>query len=129
MAGTFADDAELMDLCRRMMPFYYAAYGAREQAHVASLDGDEVCADATRQWESELWEHFDLRPLLGSITAPTLVITGSEDFIAGPAAQEFDALPDARRVVITGSGHMTFVEAPEQFRDAVRSFLGVEAAA
>jgi proline iminopeptidase len=118
-----------MELCRRMMPFYYARFGDREQAHVASLEGDQLCVDATRQWESELWEHFDLRPRLQHVEAPTLVITGSEDFIAGPAAQEFDALPNARRVVIDGAGHMTFVEAPEQFRDAVLSFLGVEAAA
>jgi proline iminopeptidase len=112
-----------------MMPFYYARYGDREQAHVASLEGDRVNADATRQWESELWEHFDLRPKLGRITAPTLVITGADDFIAGPAAQEFDALPDARRVVIEDCGHLTFVEAPEQFRKAVLSFLGVGSAA
>ena len=128
-AADFGDGAELMDLCRRMMPLYYARYGEREQAHTASLDGDSMCVDATRQWEAELWEHFDQRPKLARISAPTLVVTGAEDFIAGPAAQEFDALPNARRVVIDGCGHMIFVEAPDQFREAVLSFLGVGAAA
>jgi proline-specific peptidase len=128
-AATFADGAELAELCRRMMPFYYAHYGEREQAHVASLEGDKVNPDATRQWESELWEHFDLRPKLARIAAPTLVLTGEEDFIAGPAAQEFEALPNSRRVVIEDCGHISFVEAPEAFREAVLSFLGVAAAA
>lgn len=123
-AATFGDGAELMELVRRMLPFYYARFGEREQAHVASLEGDEVNADATFQWESELWATFDQRPKLARIAAPTLVITGAQDFIAGPAAQEFDTLRDARRVVIEDCGHLTFVEAPEQFRAAVLSFLG-----
>ena len=128
-AATFGDGAELMELCRRMMPLYYARYGEREQAHVASLDGDTVNPGATRQWEADLWATFDLRPKLARITAPTLVITGEHDFIAGPAAQVFDALPDGRRVVIEDCGHMTFVEAPARFREAVLTFLGVGAAA
>lgn len=128
-AAAFADGADLMELCRRMMPFYYARYGEREQAHVASLAGDTLNPDATRQWEAELWTTFDLRPKLARITAPTLVITGEHDFIAGPAAQEFDALSDARRVVIEDCGHISFVEAPERFREAVLAFLGVAAVA
>ena len=39
LQGSFADGRELMELCRRMMPLYYADYGEREQRHVASLDG------------------------------------------------------------------------------------------
>jgi pimeloyl-ACP methyl ester carboxylesterase len=56
-------------------------------------------------------------------------LTMADGRTPGPAAQEFDALPDARRVAIALCGHLTFVEAPEQFREAVLSFPGVEAAA
>jgi len=131
LQGTFADGRELMDLCRRMMPLYYADYGEREQAHVASLADDALCVDATRLWEKEIFEHFDMRPLLPSLTMPTLVITGERDFITGPAcgAELAEGIPEAEMVVLPGVGHMLFVEAPERFREAVLSFLGVGAPA
>ena len=129
--GSFADGHELMELCRRMMPLYYADYGEREQRHVASLDGDALCVDATRLWETEIFERFDMRPLLPSLAMPTLVITGEQDFITGPAcgAELAEGIPEAETIVLPGVGHMIFVEAPEQFREAVLSFLGVGARA
>jgi pimeloyl-ACP methyl ester carboxylesterase len=125
LQGEFADGRELMELTRRMMPLYYADYGEREQRHVASLAGDSLCVDATRLWEKELWERFDLRPLLPSLAMPTLVITGEQDFITGPAcaAELSDGISAAETVVLPGSGHMIFVEAPEEFREAVLGFL------
>jgi proline iminopeptidase len=131
LKGEFADGRELMELSRRMMPFYYADYGEREQRHVASLAGDSLCVDATKLWEKEIFEHFDMRPLLPSLTMPTLVIMGDRDFITGPAcgAELASAIPDAETVVLPDAGHMIFVEAPEQFRGAVLSFLGVGAPA
>ena len=129
--GSFADGRELMELCRRMMPLYYADYGEREQRHVASLVDDSLCVDATRLWEKEIWEHFDMRPLLPSLTMPTLVITGEQDFITGPAcaAELAEGIPTAKTIVLPGAGHMIHVEAPERFREAVLSFLGVGARA
>jgi pimeloyl-ACP methyl ester carboxylesterase len=129
--GDFADGRELMELCVRMMPFYYARFGEREQAHVDSLAGDELCVDATSLWEKEIWEQFDLRPLLPRLTMPTLVITGEVDFITGPAcsAELAEGIPGAETVVLPGIGHMAFVEEPEAFSEAVLSFLGVGARA
>jgi pimeloyl-ACP methyl ester carboxylesterase len=125
LQGEFGDGRELMELARRMMPLYYADYGEREQRHVASLAGDSLCVDATRLWEKEIFEHFDLRPLLPSLAMPTLVITGEQDFITGPACagELTEGIPAAETVVLPGSGHMIFVEAPEEFREAVLGFL------
>jgi pimeloyl-ACP methyl ester carboxylesterase len=125
LQGEFADGRELMELTRRMMPLYYGDYGEREQRHVASLAGDSLCVDATRLWEKEIFEHFDLRPLLPSLAMPTLVITGEQDFITGPACagELTEGIPAAETVVLPGSGHMIFVEAPEEFREAVLGFL------
>lgn len=130
LAGDFADGAELGELARRMMPFYYARYGERERAHVESMAGEELCADATRLWEKEIFEHYDLRPQLAGLTMPTLVIAGEEDFIAGPAcaAELTEGIPEPETVLLPGIGHMIFVEAPEEFRRAILSFLGDGAA-
>jgi proline iminopeptidase len=130
-AGDFADGRELMELCVRMMPFYYARYGERERAHVESLAGDELCVDAGRLWEKEIFEVFDVRPLLRHLTMPTLVIAGREDFITGPvcAAELSEGIRYAETVLLPAVGHMIFVEAPEEFRSAVIAFLGVGAPA
>jgi len=127
--GDFRDGAELMDLCRRMMPLYYAEYGEAERRHVASLADDSLSVDATRLWEKEIYERFDMRPRLPALTMPTLVLTGEQDFITGPvcSTELAEGIPAAETAVLPGVGHMTFVEAPEEFGDAVLSFLGVEA--
>ena len=97
LQGEFADGQELMELARRMMPLYFAGYGEREQRHVASLEGDSFCVDARGSSTKEIFEHFDLRPLLPSLTMPTLVITGEQDFITGPvcAAELSEGIPGA----------------------------------
>jgi len=127
--GDFRDGAELMDLCRRMMPLYYAEYSEAERRHVASLADDSLSVDATRLWEKEIYERFDMRPRLPALTMPTLVLTGEQDFITGPvcSTELAEGIPAAETAVLPGVGHMTFVEAPEEFGDAVLSFLGVEA--
>jgi proline iminopeptidase len=130
LRGDFSNARELTDLVLRMFPFYFAEYGDEERAYVASLTADELSVQALRLWEREIFEHFDLRPLLVRLTMPTLVIAGSEDFITGPrAAEDFAAIPGAQSVILDGAGHMIFVEAPDRFREAVLSFLGVRAAA
>jgi proline iminopeptidase len=130
LRGDFTTGRELNDLVLRMFPFYFAAYGEEEHAYVRTLADEELCVDATRLWEREIFERFDLRPLLVRLTMPTLVITGSEDFITGPrAAEDFAAIPASESVILDGPGHMIFVEAPDEFREAVLSFLGVRAAA
>jgi proline iminopeptidase len=61
-----------------------------------------------------------------AITAPTLVITGDEDFICGPVcAQEICAgVKGARMSVVGDAGHQLFVEQPQAFHDEVADFLG-----
>ncbi len=69
---------------------------------------------------------------LHRVRAPTLVVHGQEDRFV-PAAYVDDwlaLLPDARREVIPGAGHMLTVEALERTLAAIEEFLGkVEALA
>jgi proline iminopeptidase len=127
LAGDFSTDEELADIGLREFPFYFARYGDEERAYLETLRGDIPNADALRLWDREIFETFDVRPELGKITAPTLVITGEEDFITGPpSAREIAAgIEHAETVLLPGTGHFIFVEAPRAFREAVLSFLGV----
>ncbi|MGZ4567746.1 MAG: alpha/beta fold hydrolase [Blastococcus sp.] len=62
---------------------------------------------------------------LPGIVAPALVVWGSDDgLVPVELADQWSALlPDARRHVIDGAGHLPFVDRPEEFVGAVRDFL------
>ncbi|MGZ4596828.1 MAG: alpha/beta fold hydrolase [Actinomycetes bacterium] len=62
---------------------------------------------------------------LKNVSVPALVVVGDEDTLSPPADAEAmaSALPDARLVVVPGSGHLTAVESPPPFTAAVRDFL------
>jgi pimeloyl-ACP methyl ester carboxylesterase len=129
-AGAFATDEELADLSFREFPFYFRQYGDEERAYLEKLRADPPNADALRLFNHEIFETFDLRPELKKITAPTLVITGADDFITGPpSAADFEGIAGAETVILQDAGHFIFIEAPEAFREAVLSFLGAPAAA
>ncbi len=66
----------------------------------------------------------DQRDLLPKITVPTLLVWGEED-ARSPlrVAREFDAaIPGAELVVIPRAGHVSNLERPAEFNDALRTF-------
>lgn len=67
----------------------------------------------------------DLRDEIAGIAAPALVIAGSED-VATPMddVRWLDAhLADSRLIVLHGAGHLSSIEQPAAFTEAVRGFL------
>jgi pimeloyl-ACP methyl ester carboxylesterase len=62
---------------------------------------------------------------LTTVSVPALVIVGDEDELTPPTEAQamVDALPDARLVVLPGSGHLTAVESPDEFTKAVRDLV------
>lgn len=128
-AGDFESDEELAELVLREFPFYFARYGDDERAYLETLRSDTPNADALRLFNQEQVPTFDLRPRLARIAAPTLVITGEEDFITGPlsAAELSEGIAGAETVLLPGCGHFIFVEAPDRFREAVLAFVGAGA--
>ena len=76
-----------------------------------------------RQWEAI--SRHDACGRLQNITAPTLVITGSEDVLIPPENSRVMAerIPDAQLCSIDGGGHLFVVEQPQQFNEAVIGFL------
>ncbi|MGI5379246.1 4-carboxymuconolactone decarboxylase [Streptomyces sp. CA-251387] len=68
---------------------------------------------------------FDVRPRLGGVTVPTLVLVGSDDQVTGPAEARtlVAGIPDARLAVVPGASHLVPVEQPAAVTDLlVRHF-------
>jgi len=70
-------------------------------------------------------ERPDSTPLLAEIEVPTLVVGGEEDAISSPElmARMADQIPDSRHVSLPRAGHLSNLEAPEQFNAALKEFL------
>ena len=66
----------------------------------------------------------DQRDLLPKVAVPALLIWGELDGRSPlSAARQFeDAIPDTELVVIPRAGHVSNLEAPEPFNNAVREF-------
>ncbi|HZT83855.1 MAG TPA: alpha/beta hydrolase [Gaiellaceae bacterium] len=123
-AGEFSSAEELVANVRRQMPLYFHRWeGHEEIGH--ELAADFAKAEPLHYFNTVEFPAFDLRSELRTIEAPTLVLVGDNDFIAGPvsAAAMVRELPDARLVTIPGSGHFLYVEQPDAFRSALTDFL------
>jgi 3-oxoadipate enol-lactonase len=95
---------------------------ARMRAMIVATPPDGYAA------ATEVVAHLDLRPDLGQITAPTLVISGSED----PATpQEVGralaaGIPGAEFACLEGAAHLGNLERPDEFTDLLRTRLAKE---
>ena len=80
---------------------------------------------AAKAWEGGLFQQIDLRPMLGQVQAPVLLVAGELDFICGPAQARpiAEALPSATLALIPDCGHIPSVESPDHYRAAVTDWL------
>jgi proline-specific peptidase len=123
--GDFESDEQLAELVFKELPLYFARYGAMEAGYLDTLRTEVPNADTLQLFNREIFNTFDLRPDLVRIKAPTLVITGGEDFICGPmcAGEIVSGIPDAKKVIVGDAGHMLFIEQPQAFHMEVADFL------
>ncbi len=68
---------------------------------------------------------LDLRPELGKVDVPVLVLVGEHDEATPPPmSHELAAgLPQARLMIIPGCAHVPQLQSPQLFLDAIGDFL------
>jgi proline-specific peptidase len=123
-AGEFASTEELVANVQQQIPLYFHRWEGNERiGH--ELAADFAKAEPLHHFNTVEFPTFDLRPDLRTITAPTLVLVGDDDLVAGPVSADaiVRELQDVRLVTIRDSGHFLYVEQPEAFRAALTDFL------
>lgn len=72
---------------------------------------------------------LDLRPELGKVRVPVLVLVGEHDEATPPpmSRELASGLPDARLKIIAGCAHVPQLQSPEVFLDAIGEFLASDA--
>lgn len=117
---TVATEDELRELLRVQMPFHFAG-------DVPPGFGDETLGtpDVLRHFANIGYGDFDYLSDLHRVSKPTLVIVGEHDRTTTPRAAKalHQGIAGSRLVVLPGVGHMSFVETPEPYVDAVTTFL------
>lgn len=73
----------------------------------------------------KMYLDLDVRPALTAITAPTLVMTRTDDRVAPPAfGEELAAgIPNARLVELPGDSHLSFVGDQDSILDEIEEFV------
>jgi pimeloyl-ACP methyl ester carboxylesterase len=105
------------------VPDYFETYDSRAAHYVSDHMGRIHEPAMAWFWDNEAG--VDFRALVGGVTAPTLLLTGEDDPMAGrPAVESLAAtMQNASAVVIPRASHFAWVENPAEYSDAVESFL------
>jgi pimeloyl-ACP methyl ester carboxylesterase len=111
-----------------MLPGLLGASTQTSDPHVAvEVRGmiERTTADGIADALEVLRTRPDSRATLGTITSPTLIVVGAEDGLTPPALSQAmaDAIPGATLVTIPRAGHLSNLEHPIAFNDALRSWL------
>jgi proline iminopeptidase len=82
----------------------------------------ECEAMLTAEWRA--WRETELVAACHGLAIPTMIIDGAEDTRPRWAVDSLQhALPAVKRVVLQNAGHMPWLEAPEEVRSALVTFL------
>lgn len=124
-AATALKTKSLAEFARERIPLVY-----KPDIDTATLE-EGIQAMARKDPEAYLasWRATwspDFRSMLGSITNPTLVISGTLDQITPTAlSNELAAeIPGAKHVNIGGAGHLAHADQPDEFNKILLDFLG-----
>lgn len=123
--GHYSTDEEMASLWAEEVKFYFKKFDARAEAYHERTKNLPVRIAPLKTFNDKEASTMDLRPHLGRIKAPTLVIVGRHDFITNVAMAEemMKHLPDARLQVFEDSGHFAVVEEREKFYGVIKAFV------
>ncbi|MXR42691.1 alpha/beta fold hydrolase [Halobaculum sp. WSA2] len=136
LAGTGAKLAVLDDLLvwlrddfDRAVDFLHGAdrlfHDAGEEAVERSRATMRDAGPAVVERDFRTCHEFDVRDRLGEIDEPALAVVGEHDGLTPPRYHEYlaEEIPECDLAVIDDSAHLTMIERPNAFNDAVSSFL------
>jgi proline iminopeptidase len=119
-----ATEAELKRFEQEVMPLYW--HQGFKPEYVADLFSNSmVNMDIATYMMGTLSKEYDLRPYLPTIAVPTLVLQGRYDWVTpmAGAVEMAEKIPKAQLHVFEHSGHMVFMEEPEELVAVLRQWI------
>jgi proline iminopeptidase len=124
LSGAMKEDAEWQKLWMTYLPLYFKKY---DSAVGAIMDRNTVYSVAAlNQCNAHCLPAFTTLDRLSEISVPTLVISGTDDWMT-PVAQGAERiharLPNSELVLLDESGHFPFVEETDRFMQVVGDWI------
>jgi pimeloyl-ACP methyl ester carboxylesterase len=117
---TVETEEQLLQLLRDQMPFHF-----HREPPPGYGDDTVASPEVLRYFANAGYGDFDYRPKLANVAKPTLVVVGEHDRTTPPRAARVlhEGIDGSELVVVSNAGHLSFVEEPDVYLDAVRRFL------
>lgn len=118
---------EFAQLMRDQYPFHFAdPLDPRIEDYVERTADAVYAPEVLRHFATAGYGAIEVEDRLATVSSPVLVLAGRHDRTCVVEGAEAIAagVDDAQLLVFEASGHMTFVEEPEAFIEAVSRFLG-----
>ena len=128
-----ADTTDFVAECKRWYAAYLPMY-VGDTAVAASVT-TEYCAHENETPKRFLWRNQQVTRSIGrrwdytdrakDMKVPTLVIQGDRDFAVSPdgGRRWAEIIPDARLIMLSGAGHLTYVERADRVLPALSRFF------
>lgn len=127
LAGRDGADALVADMLRADFYKVYANRGGRYRWHMAGLIRATPPAGLRHTLTEVIGKRrslFRMKSELRSVRVPTRMIVGQHDYVCRNAMRLLaESIPGASTTVIRGAGHMSPLEEPKAFNDALLEFL------
>jgi proline iminopeptidase len=118
--------ADVASLMHDQWPFHFKdPYDPRIAEYEHAIAGSVFAPDVLRYFATADTGGIEVEDRLGEVTQPVLVLAGRHDRVCPVAASEHMVrlIPNGRLHVFGDSAHMTFVEEPDAYLEAVAGFL------
>ena len=117
---TVQTDDEVRELLDQQLPFHF--HGTPPPDYYRDF---APSPEVLRHFANAGYGDFDYPPRLAGVRKPTLVVVGEHDQTTTPRAARVlhEGIAGSDLVVVPDAGHMSFVEQPDRYLEAVRTFL------
>jgi proline iminopeptidase len=121
-AGDFSERS-LGDFAQWVAPYYAGPTHMDVPGRLLQLGA--FASDVAAHFFTVLAPRYDVRPRLGELEIPALVVVGEHDWVCPPVASRAlaEGLRDAELVRVADAGHFPFSEEPAAFLETVRGYL------
>lgn len=119
-------EADFAALMREQWPWHFAdPVDGRIAEYEARASGGRLAPDVLRHFSTDDYGGIEVEDRLHVVPQPLLALGGRHDRTCPPEAAELTAklAPKGELHIFEQSGHMPFVEQPEEFLKVVRQFL------
>ncbi|MBA3660953.1 MAG: alpha/beta hydrolase [Gammaproteobacteria bacterium] len=122
--GSFKNSRHLMKYFKEMEPLYSTT--TKKNHHQSFNQSKTIWSyEALNEGFKGYLRTFDFIPFLKKITAPTLILAGSEDWICPPSQSKVMAkhIPKSQLKIFKQSGHSLAVDAHDSYIRIIKNFL------